>query len=106
MMRAGKLRHRIQIETLTTGRDIYGEPVETWTLFALVWASREDLAGREFFAAQQVNAEVTTRFGIRFIEGLTPQMRVRDGGTLYDLESVQDPDGRARELILLATRKA
>lgn len=104
-MRAGKLRHRIRIEAPGTVQDKYGEPVEGWTTFAEVWASREDLTGREAFAAQQVNAEVTTRFGLRFLPGMTANMRVQCEGIGYDLQSVADPDGRGRELVLYAVRQ-
>jgi SPP1 family predicted phage head-tail adaptor len=104
-MRAGTLRHRITIEAATVA-NVYGEEVETWSAIAEVFAAREDLSGREFFAAQQTNAEVTTRFRVRYIDGVTAKMRVYSDGVPYDIESVQDPDGRRRELILLTVRKS
>jgi SPP1 family predicted phage head-tail adaptor len=102
-MRAGKLRHRITIEAATVA-NVFGEEVETWTTFAEVWAAKEDLAGREFFAAQQTTAEVTTRFRLRYLDGVTPKMRINSDGVLYNIESVQDPDGRRVELILMTVR--
>jgi SPP1 family predicted phage head-tail adaptor len=104
-MRAGTLRHFVAIEEPTEGQNEYGEPVAAWTTVHEAWASREDLAGREFFSAQTINAEVTTRFRLRYRDGLTSKMRLKDGSTLYDIASVQDPDGRGRELIIMAARK-
>jgi SPP1 family predicted phage head-tail adaptor len=104
-MQAGKLRHRITVEAPNEAQNEYGEPVESWAPFAEVWASREDLTGREAFLAQQVKAEVTTRFVFRYVAGITANMRVRSDGTLYNLHSVADPDGRRRTLVLLAVRE-
>jgi SPP1 family predicted phage head-tail adaptor len=104
-MRAGKLRHRITIEAPTASQDEYGEPIPTWAPLFTVWAAREDLAGREYFAAAQIQSEVTTKFRIRHRDGITAKMRVNDGGRLYDIAAVQDPEGRGRELILLCVRR-
>jgi SPP1 family predicted phage head-tail adaptor len=104
-MRAGQLRHRITIEAPTGAQNEYGEPVEGWTPHATVWASREDLGGREYFAAQQTQTTVSTRFRIRFLAGISPAMRILSDGIPYDIEAVQDPDGMGRELVLLAVKE-
>lgn len=103
-MQAGKLRHRITIEAPGELQNEYGEPVEGWIPFVECYASREDLTGREAFLAQQVRAEVTTRFRMRFVAGITAMTRINDAGTIYNIESVTDPEGRGRTLILLASR--
>ena len=104
-MRAGKLRHRITIEAPTAVQDQYGEPVEGWTPFVSVMASREDLAGREWFAAQQTQSEVTTRFVLRYVAGVTTTMRVALDGVVYNIVSAADPDGKRRTLILTTARQ-
>jgi SPP1 family predicted phage head-tail adaptor len=104
-MEPGKLRHRISIEAPTLTQNGYGEPVETWAEYAAVWAAREDLAGREAFLAQQVRAEITTRFRLRFLPGVTAHMRVRSDGVLYSIASSADPDGSRRELHLMTSRE-
>ena len=103
-MQAGKLRHRVTIEQVSTAPNSFGEPVETWAPFVTVWASREDLSGRELFVAQQWRADVTTRFELRYVAGLTPAMRVIDNGPLYNIARVADKDGRGRTLTIIATR--
>jgi SPP1 family predicted phage head-tail adaptor len=102
-MKAGMLRHLIKIEAPTT-QNVKGEMIPTWGTFAEAYAAREDLAGRELFLSQQVQAEVTTRFRIRYLEGVSAKMRINDAGTIYNIKSVQDPEGRRRFLTILATR--
>lgn len=103
-MRSGQLRYRVTIEQLTETQNEYGEPVSDWSPLATVWAEKEDLTGREYYQAQQINAEVTTRFTIRWRDDVKAKMRLKHSGTLYDIASVQDPDGRQRRLILVCSR--
>lgn len=103
-MRAGLLRHRITIESFTEGANEYGEPISTWATYATVWASKEDLSGREYFASQQINAEVSTKFRIRYRAGITAKMRIQHGGSVYQIAATMDPDGRKRTLEILASK--
>ncbi len=106
-LRAGDLRHRLRIESRSLSRDAAGGTLETWTLYAEAWAAIEPLRGREFFAAEGMNAELTTRLRLRYLAGVTPEMRaVGPDGTLYDIKTVIDIGGRGRELELLATASA
>lgn len=101
-MRSGKLRHEITIQAVTTTQDGYGGQTESWSTFATVRASVEPLQGREYFAAQQVQAEVTTRFRIRYLSGVTPKMRVLYDGRTFNVASVINPNERSHELHIMA----
>lgn len=101
-MRVGQLRHRVTIQTATETRDAIGGVIAAPSTFATVWASVEALQGREYLAAQQVNAEVDHRIRIRYLAGVTPKMRVAFGARLFDVQAVLNPDGRNRELHLMA----
>ena len=72
-----------------------------WSEFAVVAASVEPLRGREFWAAKEQQAEVTTRIRIRYLEGVTPKMQVLDGTTVYLINAVIDPEMRHQELQLM-----
>lgn len=98
---AGKLRHRGTIQQKTETPDSYGELIETWTTLATVWCSVEPISGREFFAAQQVQAEVSARIRIRYRPGITPLMRIKVHNTTYEIVSVIDFEYRHRELQLM-----
>ena len=89
-MRAGLLDRQITIEEATTAQDSYGQPLETWTTFAVVWAAKVDIKARERFTANQPLAEETTRFRIRYLDNLTPQMRVRHDGKVYDIQGIAE----------------
>ena len=106
MIAAGKLRHRIALQSLTAGSPQQtgsGMPDESWATVVTVSASVEPLNGRELFAAQEHHSEVTTRVRIRYRSGITAKMRVSHGGTLYNIRDVIDPEKRHRELQLMCT---
>jgi len=101
MVRAGELRHRVMFQQNNgTSTDTEGIPVENWADVFAVWARVRDLSGREYFAAQQVQAEVTTEITIRYREGLNSNMRVKYGTRIFDIKSII-PDERKTELRLM-----
>lgn len=105
MLASGKLRHSIVIQALIEDQDEYGEATQAWETFASVRASVEPLQGREYFASQQVQAEVTTRFRIRYLAGLKPTMRVVFEGRNYDIQAILDPNELHRELHLMCVER-
>lgn len=94
-MKAGRLRHRVDIEEQQYSQDpVTGEVTTTWVP---VWwgvpAAIEPLSAREFIAAQAVQSQVTARIVIRFREGLTPTMRIVHNGRVYNPAGwLPDPD--------------
>ncbi len=103
-MRSGKLRHRIIIQQKTATRGTFGEEIETWTTYHSCWAEIDPPKGREFFASQQKQTDVTVRIVIRYKSGITTKMRVKFGTRIYDINAVIDPDERHnRGLILECT---
>lgn len=101
-MRAGSLRHRVTLQRFRCGRDAYGGPVEDWSDVATVWASLEAVNGREFFAGQQAQSEVTRRIRIRYRPDVTADMRVIHQGTVFNIVAPL-PDNRGRELVLMCS---
>jgi SPP1 family predicted phage head-tail adaptor len=100
MLAAGKLRHRIVLESLTNERDGIGGVVPTWSTEAGLWAEIVPLSGREFIAAQATQAGVTTRITIRWRDGVSPEMRIRHGSVIYNIRAVL-PDPSLRQHITL-----
>lgn len=97
---AGERRQRIEIQASTQGEDSFGTPVEAWVTFARPWAARLAHSGRVFFQAQQMRAETSEIFNIRYISGVTVQMRVIADGKAYQILDVDDREGRHVELDL------
>jgi SPP1 family predicted phage head-tail adaptor len=79
----------------------YGEAQTSWSPLATVWASVEPVTGREFFAAAQVQTEVTHRVRMRYLAGVTPKHRIRHGDRLLDVRLVRNLEERNVELELL-----
>ena len=100
-MRAGDLRRRVTIQQKSVTRDTYGAEVVSWTDVATVWASVEDLSGRELYDAERITTEVTTRIRMRYRAGITTDMRAVYGARTFNIRAVLDPEGRKRELQLL-----
>ena len=109
-MRAGRLRHRLQIQAppAVPTRDSTGAEVEVWQDVAEVWGSREPYSGREYWAAAQVHTETSHRIGLRYRSDITSVMRIVDyccGSLVLNIRAVLDREGRKRELEIVATEK-
>jgi len=111
-MRAGRLRHQVAIQRRTSAESNFGEPADTWTTLATVPAGIEPVSGREYFAAQQVQSEVTHRVAIRYFAGISPKDRLvwTDPATgvarYFDIRAVIDQNERHRELQLMCVEHA
>ena len=101
-MNIGRLNKRVTIQERTTIPNELGEPVVTWVNVATdIAAAVEPLQGRELFAAQQTQSEVTIRVRIRYRAGIKTAMRVLYGARTLDIQSVIDPLERHAELQLM-----
>lgn len=70
-----------------------------WTDYVSAWAAIEPLRGNEFFAAQQVQSEATSKITLRYVAGITPDMRIVHGSRIYEITSPPiDPEERHVEL--------
>ena len=106
-MNAGKLRKLITIQQPSATNDEYGAQVITWSSFGVDrWADVKPLNGREYFAGQQFQSKVDTRFTLRYLAGVTPKMRILCDSLSYDIESVINIDARDRELQIMCSRIA
>lgn len=105
-MDVGRLNRRITIQGKTVTRDAYGGESISWTDVATVWAAVLPIRGREYVAIREAGAELTTRFVIRYRQGVTPAMRVVHGGANYDIEQVIDTEDGHRFIELMARAEA
>jgi len=94
-MKAGELDRRITIQqnTVSAGSE-YGEPQDSWTTFATVWADVVPMVGRELAQAQQISGEVTTKFIIRWLSGVQDNMRISYNSQYYDIFRVHELNRR------------
>jgi SPP1 family predicted phage head-tail adaptor len=107
MLGAGPLDTIVEFQRATTTLDEFNSATETWSTLARVFASREDMSGREMLAAQQVGAALQSRFRVRWssvIATLTPHDRLICDGSIWNIAGITDI-GRNRYRLLLATRR-
>lgn len=100
-MKIGSLKHRIVLQKKMITEDALKQQTENWTDFAFVWAGIEPLSGREYFAAQQINSEISVRITIRHLSGITAEARVVFDSRIFEVLSVINPEERCESLILM-----
>ena len=104
-MPAGARDRRISIERKTTVKDELGDPVETWSELAPRWAHVKHQGGREFLSAGAERIEARAVFTIRYLDGLSRADRVNYGGTIYDIEAINELGRRHEQQIMAVARR-
>lgn len=94
----GRMRHRVQIQARSTAQDAAGQPVETWTTTATVWADVRPVSGREHWPESGERAELTHEISMRYGPTVTPKHRIVFGTRTFDIEHVFVKDERDRFL--------
>lgn len=105
-MRAGKLRHRVTIEQPTESATGTGNVTRTWATFAKRHCEIEPLTGTEFFSGAALEREVSARIRMRYLPGLTAEMRIVHGSDVWDIQSIINLDTRNREIEVMVARSA
>lgn len=94
----------IDIQIALNSQDSYGAPTQEWVTFlSRVRSLVEPLTGKEFFAAQKVDAEITHSVKIRYRTSIKPSMRLMFGTRYFDIKSVIDIKEERKEMHLMCT---
>ena len=105
-MQAGKLRHRVEVQTNTATRDTLGQPVASWAVTATVRAAIRPLRGNELMIAQQITPQVTHEIILRHRSLTAEQRLVEAGGTrTFAILSVANLNERNHELRVLCVEE-
>ena len=101
-MRAGARRNLGTVQVNTPTVTTKGDRVDSWADVFTDWCAVEPLTGREFYGAQQLNAEATTRITFTWRDGVTAKNhRVIVGGQTFDILSAINLEMRNRDLQLM-----
>ncbi|NMA75614.1 MAG: phage head closure protein [Bacteroidales bacterium] len=93
-------RHKIDFLRQSKKQDDYGESSEYWRTYKRgIWASKDPLLGNEYFNALTVNSKVEVKFNMRYVDGITNEMRIRHGEEKYEILSAINVKGLSRELL-------
>ncbi len=105
-MQAGTLNKRIKISQLVTGSpatDEFGAPNTSWEELDTVWAAVEPISGREFWAQQQVQSEITVKIRIRYRDDVAVGMKAEYNNKTYMIKNIIDYQEGHKELLLMCT---
>ena len=92
---SGQLDRQLTIRSRTIANDGAGQPIETWSDLATVWAAKNDTKGDEGFTGAERSAEIETTFTIRYRNDVTTLNRLTCEGRNYEIIAVREMDRRA-----------
>jgi SPP1 family predicted phage head-tail adaptor len=98
----GQLTERVTLQSKASTPDAFGQDTAAWADVATVWAQVLPLRGREFFAAAQVQQELSVKTTIRYRADVKPSMRLVWRGQPHDITGVVDLGGRREWLEVMA----
>lgn len=105
MIDPGKMRHRISFQQFSGTLDSYGDPLldddSNWDNVATVWAAIDPISGREFYAAEQSQSEVSHKVRCRYLAGLDTAMRIIYGKRKFKIISIIDWEERHESLLIM-----
>lgn len=86
------MNHRITIQRYVEYEDEHGISREEWVDLKTVWCSKNNLFGKEYWAAKEYNAENTMEFVIRYsaCKDLSVKDRLKQGEKLFNITSVDN----------------
>lgn len=102
-MDIGKLKHRITIQEFVSGKDDWGQPIQTWTTKAITWAQVQGVSGREFLAADAEQAGVTWKIILRYMPGLKPSMRILLDDQIFNITAVLPDNNKTMITVMCET---
>ncbi|HEX9904627.1 MAG TPA: phage head closure protein [Propylenella sp.] len=105
-MNAGDMDRRITIRSIAVVNNTRGEPIATEATFLANEPARvRQKSGRELVVSDQIQAERTTEFTVRYRAGFEETMRITYEGDDYDILAIEEI-GRRHWLRLVTTRHA
>lgn len=102
MPQPGELSSRITFQTISEGTaDSFGQPTQTVTDYATVWAKVEGITGTEKYIAPELIAVASHKVQCRWLSGITPKMRIMlEDARILEIVSITNPDNGKTQLFL------
>jgi SPP1 family predicted phage head-tail adaptor len=95
MIDPGKLRERVTVQIASGTTNALGETVLAWADSSAVWASVEGVSAREALTAGQQETTVSHRVRLRYLPGLTQNMRFSWRSRTLDIVSLLEHGNRS-----------
>lgn len=103
-MRAGDLKHLVEIQRYTETKNSFGETIAEWYTVTMKRASISPISGKEYFVSKQVNAETTHRVYMRYTDLKTSDRLVYDG-RIFNIESILNHKEQNVSLEIICTEQ-
>src|SRR6185437_14727664 len=109
-MQIGLLNRRVQIQQQTATQDAFGQPQQTWTTMATVWASIDIQRGALLYETSEFISKVVYRITMRYSPSLIlkPSMRliyldaISNVTHTYEIQALWDDNTAHRQISVLA----
>ena len=88
---AGKMRHRVAIQSNSVIQDDFGQEIKTWVTDSSAYARIEPLRGRERIEALQVAPEVSHKITMRK-NTVNAENRILFESRIFNIEAVLNVD--------------
>jgi len=98
MIRPGELRERVTVQVASGATNALGETVLTWADSTTTWASVEGVSAREALANSQQEIVVSHRVRMRYLAGLTQNMRFAWRGRTLEIVSLLEYGNRSEHV--------
>lgn len=102
MIDAGQLRERVTVQIASGTTNALGETVLTWGNSTAVWASVQGVSARESVNAGQQDVSLTHRVRLRYLPGLTQQMRFAWRNRTLEIVSLLEHGNRSEHEAICA----
>jgi len=93
-MRAGALRHQVEIQSPTRTVNDLNETVLTFSTVGTAWASLTPEPAHEITRAGQTVTVQSFKVTTRWTAGLTTATRLKFGSRIFNVTSIVNPDER------------
>ncbi|MDD5406009.1 MAG: phage head closure protein [Sulfurovaceae bacterium] len=101
-MRIGPLNRLITIEQKAQTRDALGGVAAGWSEFTKAWAAINPVSGSSRYVSAERHSEATHQITIRWVNGVTPKMRVVYGIRVFEIISALNIAERNKQMIIVA----
>jgi SPP1 family predicted phage head-tail adaptor len=98
----GKLDKRVTFLSPGAGGDAIGQTTQEYGEFVTVWATVKALRGGEYFEAQKVRPEKVYKITVRYLDGITEDMRIKFRDKILEIEYVNNVEEAGYMLEILA----
>lgn len=102
-MRAGRLRHRAELQKTTEVSDGAGGVTVTWTKDRDMWCRITPTSGVQQMESMRRNSPIDHEITARWNDDITTEKRIVHKGRAFNINAVTNPDGKEVEAHIIAS---